>query len=57
MLGFRDDNSETFKWKVLACYNYALRADFRFGFCKITQKLDKYKCSNLHFNFYRIYFN
>ena len=50
MLGYRDTNSETLKWKVLACYKsccYALCADFRFGFCKNTQKLDKYKCSNL----------
>ena len=51
---------ERLKRKVLAHYKlryYALRADFQFGFCKNTQKLDKYKCSNLHFYLYRIYFN
>ena len=56
MLGYRDANSETLKRKVLAHYKsrcYALRADFRFGFCKNTQKLDKCKCSNLHFYLYR----
>ena len=49
MLGYRDANSETLKRKVLAHYKsccYALCADFCFGFCKNTQKLDKYKCSN-----------
>ena len=43
MLGYRDANSETLKWKVLAHYKlccYALRADFQFGFCKNTQKLE-----------------
>ena len=52
MLGYRDANSETLKRKVLAHYKsrcYPLRADFQFGFCKNTQKLDKYKSSNLHF--------
>ena len=60
MLGFKDANSKTLKEKALAHYKshfYALCADFWFGFCENTQKLGKFKRSNLHFHFYRIYFN
>ena len=59
MLGFRGANSETSKCQPLtlnkSCF-YALWADFWFGFCKNTEKLFNFECSDLTLSLVEVVF-